>query len=151
MSQTNPAMAASAGGDPAQGATTGDPTSDQTGQQGVAIFPLSDGTFQIKLIPSDNGQDDDSDDQGTDASQGAAAGAPSGGASPDESGDDDDSSQTADNIDDALEIAGQMLEQASGASDGSDGGDDKILSPTDAKAAWNQMAAKKDKQRQQGM
>jgi hypothetical protein len=148
MSPQSMAPLSAAAGDPSQGATTGDPTSDQTGVV-VCIAALPDGTFQIYQQSSQD------DDQGSDASQSAPSGAsgatPAGSGSPDNSGD-EDNSQTADNIDDALAIAGQILEQASGASGAPDGSDDnKMLNPQDAKAAWNQMAAKKDKQRSQGM
>ena len=124
------------------GATTGDPTSDQTGVV-ICIAALPDGTYQIYQ------QGDQDQSGGAPASAQGGMPSPSGAPSPD---DDSGNSQTADNIQDALQIAGQMLQGGDQDDDSGQGQDGNAeLSPSDAKAAWNQMAAKSDKKRSMGM
>ena len=70
-------------------------------------------------------------------------------ASSDESGEDEsgDGPQTADNLDDALALAGHMLT----AEMGEDSGDgDAPMDPATARSAWNQMAAKRSAVKAQG-
>lgn len=96
-------------------------------QVSVTITAVGDGTYTVSLA-----EPQDSDDQGGDPS----------------SSDDSDQPQTADNVEDALKMAGQMLGAEADESD--DSGDDNApMSPGDAKSAWNQMASKK--KQSQGM
>ena len=76
-------------------------------------------------------------------------------ASSDESGEDEsgDGPQTADNLDDALALAGQMLTAEIGEDGGESsaiGDDNAPMDPASAKSAWNQMAQKRDKSRLMG-
>jgi hypothetical protein len=125
----------------ATGAPDGDTTGDTSTDQGftVCISAMPDGTYSIYA------QDSDDDQESNQAGAGATAGDTS--SSDDAASGDDDSTQTADNVDDALAIAKQMLEQEAGEDDesGQDGSD--MMSPADAKKAWNQMAAKNDKKK----
>ena len=118
---------ATTGMDPS--AMSGDGSSDDesSGSQGttVCITAMPDGTFSVQIQES-----------GDDGDEGP--------------GDNSDGPQTADSLDEALQIAGQMLtdemNEDSGESDsGSDG--DAPMSPANAKSAWNAMAAKRDKSR----
>ena len=101
--------------DPTQ--STPDDSSDAE-QVSVTITVVGDGTFTVTL---NEPQED-----------------PSEGSEPADPG---DQPKTADNIDDALKMAGQML--GSEADEESQGDDNAQLSPADAKSAWKQMASKK--------
>ena len=112
-------------GDPSQ-----DSSQDDDGSQGttVCITASPDGTFSVQIQEAG-----DADESGED-----------------ESG---DGPQTTDNLDDALALAKQMLtaemgEDSADSGESSDG--DAPMDPQSAKAAWNQMAAKRDKSRMMG-
>jgi hypothetical protein len=128
MSQSSPAPLSGAA--PSQaGAAPPDPSQDGGGFV-VCVAAQADGSFQVYA--------QDSDQDPTDQSQGGEGG-------------DGSQVQTADNVDDALAIAKQLIEQESGGSDDDSGQDGNApLSPTDASSVWNQMAAKKDKSRAMG-
>ena len=111
--------------DPTQGSTAPDDSS-----QGIVVYMAvqQDGSIQVGM----QGAPDDSN-------------APP---SPDGS-DSGDQTQTFTDPDEALQAAGQLLQQAMGGADdsGPQGDGNAELAPADAKAAWSQMAAQKDKKR----
>jgi hypothetical protein len=145
MNAASQGGAGGAGGDPTQGGDGG-------GAQPVAVVciaAMSDGSFQVYQDDGQGGQDAGDPGQG---GQGAGDGSGQGGV------------QSAADLDDALTAAGQMLEQVAGAGgdgsggatgggadDGSGADGNQTLSPSDAKAAWNQLAAQSDKKRALGM
>ena len=112
------------GGDPSQDPSQSQYPSQDDDSQGttVCITALPDGSFSVKILESD---------------------------SADESGEDEssDGPQSADNLDDALALAGQMLTTEMG-EDSGDG--DAPMDPATARSAWNQMAAKRSAVRAQG-
>ena len=118
------AMDPTMSGDPSQGMgdSMGDSDSDSQGTT-VCITASPDGTFSVQIQE--------------------AAGA-------DESGEDEssDGPQTADNLDDALALARQMLTAEMGEDSSTDG--DAPLDPATAKSAWNQMAAKRSAMKAMG-
>lgn len=92
----------------------------------VTITSNGDGTYSVSSSDSDDGQDD----QGADAAGGAQG-----------QGDDDSGPQTAQSVDDALKIAGQMLQEEAG-EDSQEPADS-----SDPQAVWNQLAKKTDAKR----
>lgn len=111
--------------DPTQATPAAPDDSSDSEQVSVTITAVGDGTFTVSL---NEGQEDPAEGGGEDAG---------------------DEPQTADNVDDALKMAGQMLgaeadEESQEPADGN-----AQLSPADAKSAWSQMASKK-KQSQGG-
>lgn len=120
--------------DPTMPADPSDDGADDSQGTTVCITALPDGTFSVQIQESG---DDESGESGED-----------------ESG---DGPQSADNLDDALKLAGQMLtaemgEESGESADGSDGSDDgnAPLAPGAAKSAWNAMASKRDQSRTMG-
>lgn len=112
------------GADPSADPSQGDDTQGTT----VCITASPDGTFSVQIQEA---------------------------ASSDESGEDEsgDGPQTADNLDDALALAGQMLTAEMGEDGGESsaiGDDNAPMDPASAKSAWNQMAQKRDKSRLMG-
>ena len=107
-------------------------------------------------VSSEQGQDQDDAAQAPADPAAAAGAAPAAAPTDDESGEGDESQpQPAKDIGEALQIAEQMYEQLSGDT-GSDEEDpangSTPLTGGDAKAAWNQLAAKRDKMKMsQGM
>lgn len=94
----------------------------------ICIAAMPDGTFQVYT-------EGDADAQSPDASSQAPEGEEAGETGP----------QTAQSIDDALNIAGQMLQEE--ASEGSGDEGDANAPVKDPQAVWNQMAKKSDKAR----
>lgn len=115
------------GADPSMQATApgAAPTDTPEAQEtfSVTITANGDGTYSVASSDSDDDQDD--------ASQGGAP-APGG---------EDDGPQTAQSIEDALKIAGQMLQEEAGEDDQQPADD------SDPQAVWNQLAKKTDAKR----
>jgi hypothetical protein len=113
--------------DPAAQAPASDPSAapaDESQEQFVVcIAAQPDGTYSVYAQDSDDDQDD--------AAQGSAP-APGG---------DDSGPQTAQSLEDALKIAGQMLQEEAGedSQEPADG--------SDPQAVWNQLAKKTDAKR----
>lgn len=63
---------------------------------------------------------------------------------------DEDQTQTADNIDDALDMARQLIEEEQGEDSGDSGEQHGNAPVDDPQAVWDQLAARRDKQKQQG-
>jgi hypothetical protein len=98
-----------------------DPDQGEAGEQfSVTITSNGDGTYTVSSSDSDESEDD-----------------PSGQSS---------GSQDAKSVDEALNIAGQMLQEES-SEDSSEDGNAPLPSKDAAQAAWNQMASKRDKAR----
>lgn len=102
---------------------------DQEQPFSVTITDNGDGTYSV------SSSDDDGD--ADDASQDSSAGSGQGGA------------QTAQSVEEAVEMAGKLLEQEASEDGGGAAGDPNAPLPSkDAAAAvWNQMASAKDKAR----
>lgn len=112
----------------------------------VCIAAMADGTFQVYAQDSDDDQDDTASAGGADAGgDGAGDMSGAGMASGGDNGD-GDSTQTAHSIEEALKIAGQMLqeEQTEDAGDDQGGSNEPVSDP---QAVWNQLAKKSDKAR----
>lgn len=103
----------------------------QEGQEGaeqgvtVCITAMPDGTFEVKI--DEDGQEDEE-----------------GG---DETG---DGPQMAKTLDEALNMAGEMLQAEMGEEQGESGAGDEPMAPDQAKMAWDAMASKRDKARMAG-
>jgi hypothetical protein len=113
----------------------------------VCIESQEDGTYCVYDEPAgDAAEDGDVAAQMAAPEAGPAGAAPTPAAPPGEA-DEESGAHMADNIDDALMMAKQLLEQSSSEGDDSDnpatGG--APLPPDQAKAMWNQMAEKKMK------
>lgn len=139
---------------PAQaGASMGTPSGapDDESQEAFSVCITANGDGTYTVTPSD--ADDDQDDAaaaggagagpvgaGADASAGMAGGGDSG---------DSDSAQTANSVEEALKIAGQMLQEEAGedAGDADQGAADGNAPVTDPQAVWNQLAKKSDAKR----
>jgi hypothetical protein len=112
--------------DPSVGSSAGGDDDSQDAQGvTVCITASPDGTFSVQIQESG-----DSDQSGED-----------------ESG---DGPQSADNLQDALKLAGQMLTAEQGEESSESGDDNEPMDPGAAKSAWNQMAAKRDSSRSMG-
>lgn len=140
----------------ATSANTGDDGSEDT-LASVTISAMSDGTFTVSLTSGDAANSGGGDDQSDPSGMGAQ------GASTDASPDDPQSgAQAASDLQDALALAEQMLEQVLGdgadsssgsaASDGQDSdqgsgqnADSDQLDPATASRYWRQLAARKKK------
>lgn len=140
--------------DPTQGAQdASEADAGQSEQVGVTVVSNGDGTFTVAMIGGDSDADpgDDSGaDQGTDAS--GASNASDDGSGGDDSSDDGSQSATADNIDDAMGMAKQMLSAALGGDSGdSDDSQDANaqMDPATATAYWRQLSAKKKRESSQ--
>ena len=118
------AMDLTMGGDPSQDMDMGDSIMGESQGTTVCITASPDGTFSVQM------QESGADESGED-----------------ESG---DGPQTADNLDDALALAGQMLTTEMGEDSADSGDGDAPMDPATAKSAWNQMAAKRSAVRAQG-
>ena len=119
------AMDLTMGGDPSQDMDMGDSSMGESQGTTVCITASPDGTFSVRIQEAAISEESSEDESG-------------------------DGPQTADNLDDALALAGQMLTTEMG-EDSADGGDgDAPMDPATAKSAWNQMAAKRSAVRAQG-
>lgn len=134
--------------DPAQaGADQSGAADDSQPDFVVCIACMPDGTYQVYAQDSDDDQDDagatggaaaGGDDSGDMSGAGMAAGGDNG---------DGDSSQTANSIQEALKIAGQMLQEEQTEDAGEDQGGNGNAPVSDPQAVWNQLAKKSDKSR----
>jgi len=113
----------------------------------VCIESQEDGTYSVYEEPADAAEDNGAAAQMAAPEAGPAAGGPPTPPTPPGEAEEESGAQTTDNIDDALMMAKQMLEQSGSEGDDSDNPADGSapLPPDQAKAMWNQMAEKKMK------
>jgi hypothetical protein len=139
-------MPASAGTSTATGA----PDDEQQETFVVCIAAMADGTYQVYQEDSDGDEDDTAAAGGADAGAMGAGGDAGGGMGAGMDNGGAAGAQTANSIEEALKIAGQMLQEEAGEDSGEaaqgDQGDGNAP-VSDPQAVWNQLAKKSDAKR----